>query len=214
VRQPLYNKDVLKLKLLKMNRKILLFIIILTGWHSAQSQQNTMFLRINWDQPNYLFYDTYDVQQLVFQSNLPEEKITDAAAKVRVVDKINYENGSGIIYFKSNPLPSDIRKFAEKAGLSEIYINDTRILPSCLLDKEELDIIKTKKEIETKPFYSDYNKSGTKENAEFNIQFYSTKIYSMQITDYPRYLYSGYITSYTGQLEQYKLQLQNFKTKN
>jgi len=196
-----------------MNRISILFIIILTGWYSAQSQQNTIFLRINWDQPNYLFYDTYDVQQLIFQSNLPQEKITDAAAKVSVIDKIAFENGSGVIYFKNNPLPSDIRKFAEKAGLFELYVNDTRIFPSCLLDNKELSKIGDKEKPETKIFYEHYNKEGTIENVEFNIHYLSSKIHSMQTSDYPRCLYGGYVTSYTEQLRKYEMDYQTLKLK-
>lgn len=195
-----------------MKNLFIILLIITFGWQCAQSQDNISAFRFVWNEANYLFYDTYDVLQLQFQSSLPADEISRAAQKVGVIDKIQVDNGTGIIYFKENPLPSDIRKFAEKMGISEIYVSKARILTSSLLDKDELD--KIKKDVpRNQPFISDYNKTGTPENIEFNIHYFSSKIYSMQITDYPRYLYSGDITSYTEHLIQFKAQSHNLKLK-
>jgi hypothetical protein len=151
---------------------------------------------------------------LSFESALTQEQIQKAAKQINVIERVEFDNGKGIMYFKSNPQPSDIRKFAEKAGLPEIYVNNTRLHPSALINPADIQKIKEKQAPAATPFQKESNEPGTLENIVFNIQFFETKLYSMQITNYPLYLYNGKITEYTEKLIEYQLKLNQLTTKN
>jgi|GEM_PF-4599245 len=196
-----------------MRKFIIILILAFAGWQLAQSQNTVPAFRFIWNESNYLFYDTYDIKQLSFEYSCSDKIISDASTKSNVIDRVELSNGRGIMYFKSNPLPSEIRKFAEKAGFADIYVNNTRIITSTLLDKTEISKEVDKGAPKVDQFDSKFNKQGTYENIKFNIDFYSSKIYSMKLTDFPYYLYSGYIAEYTDQLNCYRSQLHNFNSK-
>ena len=192
----------------------LLMIQLITLNAFSQNTVSQKSFRFIWNEANYLFYDTYDLTSVAFEYATADAEILKAAKSVSAIDRVELGNGNGVMYFKTNPRPSDIRKFAEKAGLSELYVNNVRILPSYLIDASEIQKLKEKTPPAATSFQKEFNEPGTRENIEFNIQFYQSKIYSMQISNYPRYLYSGTITEYNDKLNEYQIKLNQLTTKN
>lgn len=172
----------------------------------AQVETSQPVLRFQWDEANYLFYDTYDLQSLEFESSLSQPVLADAAKKVSVISGIEFAEGKGRLFFSQNPRPSDIRRFAEKLGIQEFYVNDVRILTECLLNPDEVLALAKKSKTEPLLFDERFNETNTLENVIYNIHFHQSKIYEMLSDNYSRCLYSGYVTKHTELLHQYQEQ--------
>lgn len=191
-----------------------LFVLLMSLNAFSQNAETPGSFRFIWTEANYLFYDTYDLTSVAFQYGIPDAAILKAAKTVAAIDRVELSNGNGVMFFKSNPQPSDIRKFAEKAGLTELYVNDILVLPAYFINPSDIQKLKEKTPPAATAFQKEFNEPGTRENIEFNIHYYQSKLYSMQISNYPRYLYSGTITEYNIKLNEYQMKLNQLTTKN
>jgi len=186
-------------------------------------QKSEPVLKIQWDNTNYLFYNTPDIKKLDFTvtdiSDELKESWVETAKKSSVLSKMEFSKTvknscSGIFIFSGNIDEKKVQQIFKELGISAFYVNDKKVLTETLITIKEAQEKAMSFVIQGTPAQPGYNDSNRIEYYNFQMYYFESKLQYMWANNYVHDLYEGYVAKMTDQLNLMTLKRNNFLKRN
>lgn len=206
--QPFYLFYVLEKKQSHMKKIYFLICLLIIGYQSFTQ----VTLKIQWNNPEYLFYQTTNIEELNFSiENMSDElkmQLLNLNKSIEALKKVSLDKNddgchiNGIFVFKQNPDVKVFREIVKHLNLNEFYVNDKKVLTKTLITDEEAHNKAMGFVYKDQVFNTINNDTSRIEYYDFQIYYAQTKLVYMYGKNYPKYLYEGYVAKYTELLEK------------
>jgi hypothetical protein len=209
---------------MKVILTLLVFVAAVYFTNTVFAQQKSEpVVSIQWNNTNYLFYNTPDIKKLDFTvtgiSEEMKESWIETAKKSSVLSKIEFSNtvknsSTGIFIFSGNIDEKKVQQIFEELGIHVFYVNDKKIITETLITIKEAQEKAMSFVIQGSPAQPGYNDSNRIEYYNFQMYYFESKLQYMWANNYVHDLYEGYVAKMTEQLNLMTLKRDNFLKRN
>lgn len=196
--------------LYNMKKIVFIALVFIASVSQIFGSQLITYADIKHEKKYYLFYTNKKLKEVSFRfvlaKGVTDKQVKEFLKKQSYIKRVSIGRSNGdtitsTLYFKTHPNASEVRKTMEELGLVSLKINGQRIYVKNLITVEEAFAENAKYSPNNMVYKPEYSDPNMPEYYEYELYRLKTKMKYMQTSEYPRYLYEGYVTKFQDNID-------------